>query len=388
VEGLLGSVEVVIARSETAARKALAGRHGLLLHSVNTPDAASWAAELSICRRTGPDAFIAVAGGPHPSGDPEGTFRLGYDVVFQGRAEKSFPRFVRSLIEGGELKKDLVVREEPDKDWWETLYISDLEGFFPVLELQRGCINRCAFCQAGRIDFKSRARPSATTFRSLRTVSEYLKMRRKRGFDRVFFLTPSAFEYKPDADSTALDGMTALLDLSRDSGMRFVEYGIFPSEVRPSKKTGPFFDVLHRLASNRRVVIGAQSFSPRMLKRCSRGHGVDDIDRTIEEAAGHGFRPYVDVMFGLPGETVQDRRLTLDAMEEHFHAWGAFMQLHHYLPLAGTPWYHLDPEPLDGITVRRIERMEKAGMTRGWWRKGPSVASTIAGVRDGTSRTI
>jgi radical SAM superfamily enzyme YgiQ (UPF0313 family) len=220
-------------------------------------------------------------------------------------------------------------------------------------------------------------------FKSLDTVRRFLRMHRSRGMTRVYFLTPSAFDYAPPGAAGPLDGVEALLSMCRGEGMRFVEYGIFPCEVRPAFGTGPFFDLLRKYASNRRVVVGAQSFSERMLRSLGRGHGAGEIVSTITEASQRKIRPYVDVVFGMPGEDQDDRKTTLEAMESLFHSHGARMQLHHYIPLPGTPWYHRDPQPLDTATVRRIERMERAGMTRGWWREGQGMAAAIKSIRDG-----
>ena len=376
VGGLAGRVETVIARSEHAALKAIApGRRVFVFFSIQTVDAERWAGELASIRRSAAGPFTAVAGGAHPTGDPESMFRLGFDLVFSGRAERSFLTFTQAVLDG-EPPGGAMVHEEDDPSWPETLYISDVDGFFPVLELQRGCRNRCSFCQAPRIG------GGPVAFRPLDTVREYLQRLKGRGVGRVFFLTPSAFDYAPPG-LARLEGVEALLRLCRDEGMRFVEYGIFPSEVRPAAGTAPFFKLLAQYGSNRRVVIGAQSFSPRMLKASHRGHTVESIESTVKTASENGFRAYVDVMFGMPGETAEDRRMTLDAMESLFFSHGARMQLHHYVPLAGTPWYHDDPEPIDDWCTGRIAWMERAGMTRGWWREGPEMVASIKRVRDG-----
>ena len=375
VAGLLRKVDFVVAKTEKEAERALADG-GILFHSLVSTEASRWAAELSRLRKATSRRFLAAAGGAHVTGDTDSAFALGYDVAFTGRAERSFIRFTGELLDGGLPAAGMVIPELPDPAWEETLYVSSVDGFFPVIELQRGCDLKCSFCQAGRLN-RERAR-----YKSLDAMREFLRRLYARGITRMYFLTPSAFDYRPAACATSLEGVEALLSLCRDERMRFVEYGIFPSEVRPSMHTAPYYALLSRLASNRRTVIGAQSFSPRMLKRCRRGHGVDEIVSTVTTAADHGFRPYVDVMFGLPGETAADRTVTLDAMEALFFSHGARTQLHHFVPLSGTPWYHHDPEKLDAATVRRIVRMEKAGMTRGWWREGPRLAKAVALVRD------
>ena len=375
VAGLLKKVDLVVTRSEKEAGRALQDG-GILFHSLVSTEAARWGAELARLRKSAARPFLAVAGGPHVTGDTDSAFALGYDLAFTGRAERSFIRFTEELLDGGLPAHGMVVPELPDPLWEETLYVSSVEGFFPVVELQRGCDHKCSFCQAGRLN-RERAR-----YKSLDAMREFLRRLYARGITRMYFLTPSAFDYRPAGCATPYEGVESLLGLCREEKMDFVEYGIFPSEVRPARSNAPFYALLKALASNRRTVIGAQSFSPRMLKLCRRGHGVDEIIDTVTSAADAGFRPYVDVMFGLPGETAEDRRMTCDALEALFFSHGARMQLHHFVPLSGTPWYRHDPEPLDPATVRRIVKMEKAGMTRGWWREGPRMAKAVAFVRD------
>ncbi|MBI5526655.1 MAG: radical SAM protein [Deltaproteobacteria bacterium] len=381
VDGIRGRVDLVVAPSQKASVKALgAGGQAFLFHSLTSPEAWRFGQELARVREIVARPFLAVAGGPHVTGDTASVFDLGYDVAFAGRAERSFARFAREVLGGVVPPAGSVIPEVPDPAWEETLFVSSVSGFFPVLEIQRGCNVKCSFCQAGRQSGES------ARFKSLDAVREFLRRLYARGLTRAYFLTPSAFDYRPAGCADSLAGVEALLAICREEKMRFVEYGIFPSEIRPAKETAPFFATVKALASNRRTVIGAQSFSPRILRLARRGHGVGEIVSTVKAASDAGFRPYVDVMFGLPGETAEDRRMTCDALEALFFSDGARMQLHHYVPLAGTPWYHEDPEPLDDAAIRRIVRMEKAGMTRGWWREGPALARAVALVRGALKR--
>jgi B12-binding domain/radical SAM domain protein len=382
VEGLISRIDLSIAPSERAAARALAaGGPAFLFHSLTSPKAWRLAQELARLRRKVARPFLAVAGGPHVTGDTASAFDLGYDLAFTGRAERSFARFAREVLDGAVPRAGSVIPEIADPAWEETLFVSSVPGFFPVLEIQRGCNVKCSFCQAGRQNGE-RAR-----FKSLDAVREFLRRLYARGFTRAYFLTPSAADYRPDGCADSLAGVEALLTICREEKMRFVEYGIFPSEVRPARETTPFYAIVKSLASNRRTVIGAQSFSPRMLKLAHRGHGVDEIVSTVKSASAAGFRPYIDVMFGMPGETTEDRMATCDSLEALFFSHGARMQLHHYVPLSGTPWYRHDPEPLDDGIIRRITKMEKAGMTRGWWREGPALAREVGKVR-GRARRI
>ena len=43
------------------------------------------------------DKIIYLAGGPHPTGDPKGTLKLGFDVVCIGEGEETFPEFIKAV---------------------------------------------------------------------------------------------------------------------------------------------------------------------------------------------------------------------------------------------------------------------------------------------------
>ena len=51
------------------------------------------------------DKIIYLAGGPHPTGDPKGTLKLGFDVVCIGEGEETFPEFIKAVSEDTDYKK-------------------------------------------------------------------------------------------------------------------------------------------------------------------------------------------------------------------------------------------------------------------------------------------
>ena len=79
----------------------------------------------------------------------------------------------------------------------------------------------------------------------------------------------------------------------------------------------------YRAAGVNRLSIGAQSFSPEMLKVLGRIHSTDDIRRAVLEAQDAGFDNLnIDVMFGLPGQdrgaALADIAAAIDLKPEHF----------------------------------------------------------------------
>ena len=63
-----------------------------------------------------------------------------------------------------------------------------------------------------------------------------------------------------------------------------------------------------------RISFGVQSFDPGLLTNIGRIHNVDDVYRSIENAQKVGFANLsIDLMFGLPNQTLQHMEHTLDA---------------------------------------------------------------------------
>jgi len=62
-----------------------------------------------------------------------------------------------------------------------------------------------------------------------------------------------------------------------------------------------------------RISFGAQSFDEQLLQRIGRIHQVSDVYRSIENARNAGFTNLsIDLMFGLPNQTIQQMSDTLD----------------------------------------------------------------------------
>ena len=84
-------------------------------------------------------------------------------------------------------------------------------------------------------------------------------------------------------------------------------------ECNPGTLTQPFADTLAACGVNR-VSLGMQAAQPALLKRLNRIHDMDGVRQavSIARAAGIG-RLNLDLMLGLPGQTMADWRDTLDA---------------------------------------------------------------------------
>jgi len=345
-----------IAATSKALIQAASGRGPVLVgYSFMTPDLEGVAREVAELKPRTPQA-LWVAGGAHPTADPEGTLALGFDHVFVGEADRTFPAF---LIEGDGPRA-----------------IRDPEGGPPALdpypcfaperpgpvEITRGCGARCGYCAVGRRRVRHRA-PG--------TVERWVRHLVGTGRRLIRFITPDALGY-----GSGLEDVEELLARVRAAGGQPV-LGAFPSEVRPERVTRDAVRLLGRYCHNRVLVIGAQSGSPRVLQRIRRGHTVEHVLEAARAARTGGFLPHVDLIFGLPGETPEDQRATVELARRLIREWGARIHAHYFLPLPGTPLWGHAPAPLYPETRHFLEQASSGGALDGQWREQRALAARI-----------
>lgn len=334
---------------------------------------------------------LLVAGGPHPTGDPHGTLEMGFDIVVCGEGEKTFTELMQRLCAGygyhdlngiacTDAKGTCLLngpQEHVDLDQYPPFSVK--AGLFGPIEVTRGCPFRCGFCQTPSIF------PGKVRHRSIEAVCRYVEALHATGRDDIRFVSPNTFSYG------SLDGRTvnlaALEELFRSTrkiigrgGRLFV--GSFPSEVRPEQVTPETLDLLQRYAANDNIVIGAQSGSQRMLDACRRGHTVDDIMRAVTMTMQAGFKAYVDFIFGLPGETEEDVRCTMD-MITMLAGMGAQIHAHTFMPLPQTPFAAQPPGRVSRAARSLLHRLTVAGSVFGQWQQQERIAAAVYTGRQG-----
>jgi B12-binding domain/radical SAM domain protein len=237
-------------------------------------------------------------------------------------------------------------------------------GRWQPIEITRGCVYACAFCQTPYV-FKARFR-----HRSVESVRRHVADMAREGSRFVRFLTPTALSYGSDEETPNLDAVEELLRATREAAgpSARVYFGTFPSEMRPEHVSREALAILRRWVDNETLVVGAQSGSERVLEAMRRGHGVEEVERAVRLAVEAGFRPEVDLLLGFPGETREDREASL-RLAERLVARGARIHAHAMLPLPGTPMRDAVPEPIEDDVATRLARMEATGAAWGAWRR-------------------
>ena len=95
-----------------------------------------------------------------------------------------------------------------------------------------------------------------------------------------------------------------------------------------------------RAAGVNRLSLGIQSFDDRKLAALGRIHSADEARRAIELAQRHFARVNLDLMYALPGQTLDEARHDLDTAI----AWGpGHLSAYHLTLEPNTPFHHSPP---------------------------------------------
>jgi B12-binding domain/radical SAM domain protein len=330
--------------------------------------------------------LLIVGGGPHPSGDPFGTLKMGFDLVVIGEGEKTLINLLLKIkgeeeiysIKGiGYIDKDYNYvftgkRKPINLDDYPPLPIKNPK--FGAIEITRGCPYMCYFCQTSFL-FGTHPR-----HRSIDSICQTLDLMKKHKKTDIRFITPNAFSYgSSDGKQLNLSKLEELLKNTKriigTSGRVFL--GSFPSEVRPEHVTKESIEIILNYASNDNIVIGAQSGSNEVLKSCHRGHTVKDVRDAVQLTIDSGLKANVDFIFGLPYETDQDVELSLAFMKE-LSSIGAKIHAHTFMPLPNTPYSNLPIKALTNKFKKQMKSLNSRGLLYGNWRQQEKLASKIA----------
>ncbi len=324
--------------------------------------------------------YPVVVGGPHAAGAYWHVLQLGADAAVIGDGEPA----IQGLVEYFAGLRD--IRDVPNIAYKEgsrfkttRVELIDLDdykpyssnyGLYPPIEIMRGCMYKCTFCQVPWM-FKSQVR-----FRGIDSVREAVRAYVSVGRRDIRFIAPIGFAYMSrDLRSPNVDAIKTLLESVVIEGGR-PYLGTFPSETRPELVTKDVLQVLKSYAANKRVALGLQSGSDLLLERIRRGHYVEDVFKAVELIHSMGFKAIVDFIMGLPGEDEDDVRASIDAMMK-LASMGAKLRLHTFLPLPGTPLARSKPKPIHPLYLKAILKLMGKGVLEGYWREQELLARKI-----------
>ncbi|MCD6385142.1 TIGR04013 family B12-binding domain/radical SAM domain-containing protein [Candidatus Sumerlaeota bacterium] len=318
-----------------------------------------------------PANVLLIAGGAHPSGSPSEVLESGFDAVFLGEAETSFPIFLRDVLNQTSWRQTpgLAYRSADNKilhtapppptnlDRCSATALS--QNLLAPIEITRGCLYRCRYCQTPRIF------PAPVRHRSLESIlNEAEKLPHY-----INFISPNAFSYGSDKpgeinERAIVEMLTRLRERYPEKRLNF---GIFPSEVRPDYVRPSIVRQIKPLITNRYITIGVQSASDKVLRTIGRQHTVADVERAIETLLAEGFNVLMDFIFGLPGEDEQAVKDTLRFLQLWLSP-KVKMRSHLFTPLPGTPFANQPPGKLHPALHELLNHFAQQKIVTGWWK--------------------
>ncbi len=299
---------------------------------------------------------ITVAGGAHPSGDPEGTMRYltDLDFAFQGEGETGFPRFLDCLAcKGREFSgiPGLIYRDGGRIRMNEPCYIEDLDSLpmpawdivlpetypeaphgaftkrFPTapIMITRGCPFQCTFC-AGKTITGPKVRK-----RSIDNVIEELRYLKTRGI-REFHIEDENF--------------TAHRTLVMEFCRRLLKENLnmtwsLPSGVRiDSLEEGMLKEM--ELSGCYSLALGIEFGTKRIMDLTKKRLSPELVRTKLQLFKNVKIKTTGFFLFGIPGETLDDMKQTASfALELPIDR----AQFNNFMPLPGSAlWNQLKAE--------------------------------------------
>lgn len=269
-------------------------------------------------RELNPECKI-VWGGAHPTFFIKQTAEHHLvDIVSFGEGEIT----MRELAEGKELsevkgiayKKNREIIVNPPQELhdptkmplfnWELVPREVLNNLYLIPSLtSRGCPHRCTFCINAILKNRWRMRTAEQVLGDLKTIKEkdYFRGKKLRFWDENFFVDINRAK-------KVIDGMLEMdLAMPWETTIRadYVKEGRVDDEfLKKLKKSGCYL-----------LSFGAESGSPRILKKIKKDITPDDILRSAEMCLRNGIIPQYSFMIGLPGEKKEDMMMTLRVID-------------------------------------------------------------------------
>ena len=346
------------ARNSFAAVSAACSREGFCLNPLEKPESDITCYSLNSInepqfRQEITEAeCITIIGGPHATACPREVAQYA-DFVITGEGEYTLPRLLEDLESGGVGNIPGVTTRDFHNPVNSSVRLDaypafdDLKGY---VEIARGCPFSCGYCQTPQIF------GHCMRHRSIDRIAEYANR-----YEHARFVTPNAFAYGSDGVHPQWDKIEHLFRSLR----HHIYFGTFPSEVRPEFVCEESLSLVNKYCTNTKLHFGAQSGSNAVLEKLRRGHTVEDVVRAVELCNDFALTPVVDFIVGLPFETDEDQRATLDQI-----AWVARygkVHVHRFIPLPGTPLAGTTARPLLTETEKVCGKLALTGRLTGSW---------------------
>lgn len=284
-------------------------------------------------KRINPDQIVC-GGGPHFTIAQQDAMVDGFDYGFLGEAEESFPEFVTALEHDRDVRKiqGLMYRDKGEikstgARWLtlEAMTKADLTGsdypldrlplparhlvnmryyklgtprgrnYFTSIQGSRGCRWGCIFCASDAIKTKR------VIFKSPKRIVEEMKdIATRWPFVQHLYFVDDVLLFYPQHILEVADRIEA-------EGLKFT----FESSTRANTVTEP---IIKRLAEVGliRLSFGLETIDPKMRETMEKRVPIDDYPRANRICTDYGVEAMNSLMIGLPGETEQTVRDTIN----------------------------------------------------------------------------
>ncbi|HCY84385.1 MAG TPA: hypothetical protein DHV36_04545, partial [Desulfobacteraceae bacterium] len=230
-----------------------------------------------------------VVGGPEITPDTPDIHQDFIDHRIYGQGEWAFrkllldPQFRPPAGKGADLASSRIFESRPSP-YTEDI-ITPCPGDPVLLETQRGCPYGCRFCNynksAGKLIFKH---PDH--------IMETVAWAKTRGISEIVFLDPT-LNARPDL----VPLLQKLCDLNHDNRLSL------SSELRAERIDHRMAE-LFRKAGFKEFEIGLQSIHPKVLEQMGRRTNLKAFLSGVRALKTQGIRPRLDLIAGLPGDTL------------------------------------------------------------------------------------
>jgi B12-binding domain/radical SAM domain protein len=315
-------------------------------YSLNSMNEAQYRSEISSAE------CITIVGGPHASACPQEVADYA-DYVVIGEGEYTLPRLIKNIAQGSDTKIPGIATLDYFRPADTCIFLDGYPAFSRTqgfVEITRGCPFSCGYCQTPRIFGHS------MRHRSIDAISDYANR-----YKHARFVSPNAFAYGSDGIHPRFEKVEKLFSRLKNS----IYFGTFPSEVRPEFICEESLSLIVHYCSNTKLHFGAQSGSDRVLERLSRGHTVNDIIRAVELCNEFSITPVVDFIVGLPIESDEDQKMTLDLIQ--WVARSGKVHVHRFIPLPGTALSGNNARSLLPETEKICGKLALSGKLTGSW---------------------
>ena len=287
--------------------------------------------------------IITVVGGPHPDLYPKETIEIpGVDYVMVGESEKSFNQLIKYLKEKNfsalDTLPNLLTKNNPTKvvrrEKIENLdelpfpareflnhkkYSSILAKNNPITTVisSRGCPYRCYFCSNIESGQRVRYRSAKNVVDELQEIGERFGI-----YDILFF------------DELFTSNRQRVLDICEEIIRRGLKIrwhcrsraDVLDEElVKKMKKAGC-----------RLIQFGIETGNQRLQKVINKNLNLEKVRQTIKMVYDNGIYTYADFMFGLPTETEEETKNTLEYAKSLKLDYVVFGMFH---PVPGSVFY-------------------------------------------------